>query len=249
MKTAVVSREELKDAVNEALALPTVKSGDLFIAGVTKAKDHNGQHQMILEIVQSKKQVGRKVNLLQVLNMGDSRFKPSTRALRVWYKITPEGFDHLFHALTVKTAGTELTGAELQKKTATLKGKEILAIFTKIKSITVDGEEEIPTISIKQYSSEGGLPKRIQTILDIEEDERTESQIADLKSMSMVTTEDEDPLVDENGDQVYEINEFTYGEDEDILIPKMTLSTFNAKGKAPVKAQQEAGSLIAGLTE
>ena len=235
MKTAVVSREDLKEAVNQALALPSVKSGDLFIAGVTKASDNDSSNQMILEIVQSKK---------QVTNIENSKFKPNIRALRVWYKITPEGFDHLFHSLTIKTKGTELTGAELQEKTATLKVNEILAIFTKIKSITIDGEEEVPTISIKQYSAERGLPKRIQAILDTEEDERTEGQIADLKSMSLVTIDGQEVPVDEYGNQVYEINEFTYGEDEDVFIKKMSIDkyynyVFNMKGTHSNQFQSE----------
>lgn len=247
MKTTVVSREELKDAVNQALALPTVKSGDLFIAGVTKAKNYNGQHQMILEIVQSKKNQSRKVNLVALANLGDSRFKPSARALRVWVKITPEGFDYLFHSLTVRP-GNELTGAELQEKTASLQNKEILAVFTKIKSIMVEGEEEIPTISVKQYSLEAGLPKRISDILNTEEDERTEAQVADLESMTMVTTEDKEALVDEFGNQVYEINAFTYGEDEDIYIPKMTISAFEAKEAKP-RVVAPKSNILADLIE
>lgn len=216
MKTTVVSREELKEAVNQALALPTVKSGELFIAGVSKAKDHKGAHQMIMEIVQS--------NILAD-NTVDSRHERNTRASRVWVKITPEGFDYLFHSLTVRK-GNELTGAELQEKTAGLKNKEILAVFTKIKSIMVEGEEETPTISVKQYSAEAGFPKKISDILNTEENERTEAQIADLKLMTMVTTDEQETLVDEFGNQVYEINTFTYGDDEDIYLKKMPLSEY-----------------------
>lgn len=215
MNTQVITREQLKETVNEALALPTVKSGDLFIAGVTKAKDYNGKHQMILEIVQSRKQVS---------NIEDSRYKPSTRALRVWVKITPEGFDYLFHSLTIRDKNP-LTGAELQEKTKTLQGKEILGVFTKIKTINIEGQEEIPTISVKQYSAKAGLPKRISDILNIEEDKRTEAQISDLKSM-MITTENEEALVDEYGNQVYEINIFTYGDDEDIYLKKIPISEY-----------------------
>ena len=249
MDTQIISREQLKETVNEALALPTVKSGDLFIAGVTKAKDHDGKHQMILEIVQSKKKSGQKANLLQLANLGDSRFKPSTRALRVWVKITPEGFDYLFHSLTVR-AKNPLTGAELQEKTAKLQGKEILGVFSRIKTINVEGEEEVPTISVKQYSLEAGLPKRISAILNTEEEERTEAQVADLKSMTMVTTDEQEALVDEHGNQVYEINAFTYGEDEDVIIPKMTISAFEAKKAAPVKAEVKTkSSLLDSLVE
>jgi len=215
MDTQVISREELKETINQALSLPTVKSGDLFIAGVIKAKDYNGKHQMILEIVQSKKQIA---------NIEDSRFK-STSPKRVWVKITPEGFDYLFHSLTVR-AKNPLTGAELQEKTKTLQGKEILGVFSRIKTINVEGQEEIPTISVKQYSLEAGLPKRISDILNIEEDERTETQIADLKSMAMVSTDEQEDLVDECRNQVYEINTFTYGDDEDIYLKKMPISEY-----------------------
>jgi hypothetical protein len=215
MNTKIVLREELEEAINEVFELPVVKSGQVFIAGVTKGKDYNGKPRMILEIVQSKKQVA---------NSEDSKFK-STKPVRVWFKATKEGFDYLFHSLTVRDKN-RLTGAELQEKTAKLQGKEILGVFTKIKTINVEGEEEIPTISVKQYSAEAGLPKKISDILNTEEDERTEAQIADLKLMTMVTIDEQETLVDEYGNQVYEINTFTYGDDEDIYLKKMPISEY-----------------------
>lgn len=113
----------------------------------------------------------------------------------------------------------------------------------------VNGEEEIPTIAVKQYSIEAGLPKSISKILAIEEEERTEAQIAELKSITMVTTEDREPLVDEFGNQVYEINTFTYGEDEDIYIDKTTLSAFEAKKANPKNTMKEEYSASYNLVE
>jgi hypothetical protein len=214
----VIKRETLKEKVKEAIADVRVKAGTLFIAGVTKAREHNGTHQMMLEVVQ-KKQLNPtgKTNLLSLANLGDDRFRANTRTVRVWIKITAAGFDHLFENIGI-------TGAEIQEKTAPLKKDETLMTFARVKSIMVEGVEETPTISIKQYSAENGLPNRIQKILDIEESERTEEQDADLAGLAMMLNDE--PLVDEFGNQVYELNELTYGEEDNILIKKMPLSEY-----------------------
>lgn len=225
----VISRETLKEKVKEAIAHPEVKAGTVFIAGVTKARDYNGVHQMMLEFVQ-KKQLNQsaKVNILSALNAGDDRFKANTRTLRVWLKITAKGFDNIFKEIGI-------TGEEIQEKTKDLKKDQTLMTFARVRSINVEGENEVPTISVKQYSAENGLPNRIQKILDVEEEDRTEDQDAELKGLAMRTNDDE-PLVDEFGNQVYELNELTYGDDENILIRKMPLSEYKKAHKTVAKA-------------
>jgi hypothetical protein len=243
--TKVISRETLKEKVREAVAHPDVKAGTVFIAGVTKARDYNGTHQMMLEVVQKKQlNQAQKINLLSALNAGDDRFRANSRTLRVWLKITPAGFNNIF-------ASMGITGEDIQEKTKDLKKDQVLMTFARVRTINVEGEEEIPTISVKQYSAEGGLPNRIQKILDIEEEDRTEDQDADLKGLSMRTNDDE-PLVDEFGNQVYELNELTYGEEENVLIRKMPLSEYKKIKKTvkkSVETKDEIKDEIAGLVD
>jgi len=249
MNTEIKSREELKADVNEVLiatrvkdgvTVKVVKDGDLFISGVTKAKDHLGTHQMILEIIQLKNTKGGKPSMLSALNLGDERFKANSRAYRVWLKITEKGFNSVFSSLANHSdAKIKLTGEELVEKTKGLKGKEILGVFSRIKTVSIEGEEVRPTINVRQYSSELGLPERIKKILEIDADERSEQQDLDLESLSMTTSEGE-PLVDHYGNQVYEINEFSFGEDDNILIAKMPLVEFNRlKGNAKKSSEKE----------
>jgi len=236
----VVSRETLKERVKDAIAMPEIKSGTVFIAGVTKAKDHKGQHQMMLEVVQKKQlNAQSKVNLLSALNAGDDRFRANTRTLRVWLKITQAGFDAIF-------AGIGITGAEIQEKTANLTREETLMTFARVRTILVEGEEEIPTISVKQYSAENGLPNRIQKILDIDESDRSEDQDAELKGLAMRLNDE--PLVDEFGNQVYELNELTYGDEENILIKKMPLSEYK-KSKGQAKSKVNSDSIPEGFKD
>lgn len=199
--TKIVTKEVLKKKVEEAIAHPDIKSKTVFIAGVSRTKDYNGAHQMILQVVQKKQ-----------------FYKANIRALHVWLKITPKGFNSVFRGLGI-------TGKQIQKLTEDLKKEQALMIFARVRTINVEGDEEVPTISVKQYSAENGLPNRIQKILDIEEDERTEEQDNELKSLAMRTNEDE-PLVDEFGNQVYELNELTYGDDDDHFIKKMPLNEY-----------------------
>jgi hypothetical protein len=242
MNTQILSREELKNNVNEVLIATTkvngavvnvVKEGDLFISGVTKVRDHKGSHQMMLEIIQLKNTRGGKPSMLAALNLGDDRFKANSRAYRVWLKITEKGFDSVFSSLANHTdAKVQLTGTELMEKTKSLTGKEILGVFSRIKTVSIEGEEVRPTINVRQFSAELGLPERIKKILEIPSDERSEQQDLDLESLSMQTTEG-DPLVDHYGNQVYEMNEFSFGEDDNIIIAKMPSIEFNRlKGKA-----------------
>lgn len=252
MKTEVTSREELKKYVSEVLENEKIKDGDLFISGVTKAKEHNGIHQMILEIVQLKNTRGGKPNVLTALNMGDDRFRANARPYRLWLKITEKGFDNVFKELkNHKDPDRQLTGAELQEKTKNLKGKEILAVFSRVKTITIEGEEVRPTINVKQFSAELGLPNKIQKILDIEPDSRTENQDLELESYAMQTAEGE-PLVDRYGNQVYEVNELSFGEDDNLIISKMPLVEWKRlEGKMVTTSKEsvKTSSLIDNLVD
>jgi hypothetical protein len=203
----VVKRATLKEKIKEAIAHPDVKVGTVFIAGVTIEKHFNRVPQMIMELVQKRQ-----------LNTGDDKFRGKTIGLHVWMKITPAGFNAIF-------TGIGITGKEIQEKTAELTREQTLMTFAKVRTILVEGEEEVPTISVKQYSAENGLPNRIQKILDIEESERSADLDADLKRFEMRTNEDE-PLVDEFGNQVYQFNELTYGDDDHIFIKKFPLSEY-----------------------
>lgn len=203
----VILRTTLKEKIKEAIADPRVKAGTLFIAGITKEKDKNGIHQIMMEVVQ-------KIQL----NTREDKFKTNPIALYVWIKITAPGFDSLF-----KNIG--ITGKEIQEKSVTLTKEQSLMLFARVKTILVDDEEEVPAISIKQYSAENGLPNRIQKILDLEESERSEDQNTELKKYAMRTNEGE-PLVDDFGNQVYQLNELTYGDADHIFIKKMPLSEY-----------------------
>ena len=226
MKTQVLPRNECKSYVKEVLESETIEDGDLFIVGVTKAKKHNGEHQMILEIVQKKNIISEKSTALSVLKVEDDRFNKNARDYKVWLKITKKGFDSVFTSLVNHSnPDRKLTGDELHGKTASLKPKEVLLVLSKIKSVTIEGEEVRPTINVKQYSSEFGLAKQIQIILDIEPDDRSEQQDLVLETLSMKTAEGE-PFVDRYGNQVYEVNEFSFGEDENTIISKMPISKY-----------------------
>lgn len=244
MNTEIVSREELKALVSEVLESPKVKNGDLFIAGVTKVKEHNGEHQMMLEIVQSKNLRGGKPSVLQLLNAGDDRFKANSRSVRVWLKITKKGFDNVFAPMKDK-----LTGQELHELTKELQPKQVLAVFTRVLAIEVEGEEVRPTIAVRQYSAEHGLPERIKKILAVASEERSDAQVADLDSLAKMTKEGE-ALVDHYGNQVYEINELTFGEDENVLIPMLTESAYiEASKKAKSVATADKKGLLSELVD
>ena len=244
MNTEVIDRAALKALVSEALDSPKVKDGDLFIAGVTKVKDYNGEHQMMLEIVQSKNLRGSKPSVLQALNIGDDRFKANSRALRVWLKMTQKGFDSVFAPMKDK-----ITGKELYEKTATLQPKEILGVFSRVLKIEIEGEEVRPTISVKQFSAHLGLPERVKKILAVDVEERSDAQIADLEGLAM-RTNDGEALVDQYGNQIYEINELTFGEDDNTLIAKMTESDFiSASKRASISEKMQSKGLLSELVD
>lgn len=237
----VVTRKQLTETVKEAIANEKVKANTVFIAGVTKAKEYKGVHQMMLEVVQKKRLAQQgKISVTSAANAGDDRFGANTRTVRVWMKVTERGFNNIFKTVAI-------TGEQLQELTKDLKKEEVLHCFARIPYIEIEGEREVPTISIKQYSAEGGLPNRIQKILDIEESERTDDQDKDLKGLEMRLNDE--PLVDTYGNQVYELNELTYGEEENIIIKKMPLSEYK-KAKTSAKTvtkdaiKDEIGDLV-----
>lgn len=224
LKTAVAKREALKKNVNKAMTI--VPTDTIFVAGIRKIKDFEGTHQMMLEVVQLKnlKVPNAKENPLIRIN----KFTVNTRTIRVWLKMTTEGYEKMFPQF----AG-QISGLELHKQVGELKDDEVLSIFTPFNKITLpDGSEQIPTISVKQYSNSDitKLPNRIAKILNTLPENRTTKQDEDLKGLSMMN-EGGERLVDEFGYQIYEMNEFTYGDDENILIYSMPISEFNKRVK------------------
>ncbi len=227
-KTAVVSRESLKTSVQKAMTL--VPTGTIFVAGVGKIKDYQGTHQMRLEIVQLKnlKVPDTKGNLLDTLDIRNNKFTVNNRAIRVWLKKTIEGYEKMFPQLA-----EQISGLELHKQVGELKDDEVLSIFSPFNKIKLsDGSEQIPTISVRQYANSdiSKLPYRIANILNTLPENRTTKQDEDLKRLSKMSKRGE-KLVDEYGSQIYEINEFTYGDDENILIYSMPISEFNKRVK------------------
>ena len=223
----VLSREELEESITEVLQSNKIKDGDLFIAGVTKAKAYNGLYKMCMEIVQARILPFHEVNLTTTIFQHDDRYEGEILSdVRVKVIFTVEGFDYLFYSLTNHSdVNRKLTGAELDENTKNLKDNEILGVFARIRMISVEGEIEIPKISIKQYSIKNGLPEKIKKIIDIDEVNRTAMQFEELNSMTLVNKENES-MVDEFRNQVYEINTFTYSDDEDVYLKKISISGY-----------------------
>jgi uncharacterized ubiquitin-like protein YukD len=230
MNTEVVSREELEEDITAIMQSKKVniKENEIFIAGVTKAKAYSGIRKMCIEIVQARTLPIHEVNLTTTILTHDDRYLGEILSdVRVNVEFTVKGFDSVFSALTTQTdVNKKLTGAELYEKTKNLNDNEILSVFTRIKTITVNEQIVFPTISMKQYSLKRGLPQIITTILDTEETNRTINQIEELTSMTLVNKENE-CMVDLYRNQVYQIKEFThYGHNsDDIGVPiKMPIS-------------------------
>jgi uncharacterized ubiquitin-like protein YukD len=230
MNTEVLSREELEESITEVMQSKKVniKEYEMFIAGVTKAKAYSGVWKMCIEIVQARSLPIHEVNLTTTILTHDDRYRGEILGdVRVKVKFTVKEFDSVFSSLcNYSNENNKSTGAELYEKTKNLNDYEILGVFARVKTITVNEQIVFPTISIKQYSLKRGLSQIITTILDIEETNRTISQIEELKLMTLVNKENE-CMVDLYRNQVYQIKEFThYGHNsDDIGVPiKMPIS-------------------------
>lgn len=235
--TKVVTRETLKTNVQKAMT--KVPEGTMFVAGVRKIKDYAGTHQMMLEVVQLKdlKAAGRKESIVSNLNTGDTRFSASLRTIRVWLKMTIEGYEKTFPQLA-----EQISGEELHKQVGTLGEDDVLSIFTLFDKIALlDGSLVRPTIAVKQYSDRHAtdFPSRIAKILDTVEKDRTPRQDEDLKGLTM-RSKDQELLVDGFGNQVYELTELTYGEEDNRTVSKMPVSEY-VKLTSGIKAVAKAG--------
>lgn len=231
MNTDVLSREEFEESITEVMQSKKVKENEIFIAGVTKAKAYNETPKMCMEIIQARTLPIHEVNLTTTIFQHDDRYEGEILSnVRVKVEFTVKGFDSLFSSLSTQSdLNKKLTGAELYEKTKKLEDNEILGVFTRIKTITIEEEIVAPTISIKQYSIKSGLPKIITNILEIEEIDRTPSQVEELISMTLVNKEGE-YIVDLYRNQVYQANEFTYYGNENYndagVVIKMPISKY-----------------------
>lgn len=211
-----VTREQLKQKVNKAVDL--VPPGTFFIAGVTQAKEYKGQKQMILEIVQVK--MPQKTNVLALLNKGDDRFQASLRVVRLWLKVTAEGFNAVFNK-----AGID--GKEILEEIQSYKKGEVCLVLKDIPTINIHGVDEVPQIQIKQYSAAdvNDLPSKIAELVIAEEDGTiTEDQALTLNRIKK-QTKDGNEIVDANGNQVYEDNQLSFGNVEDQYVQGMQLKS------------------------
>ena len=246
----VAKKEVLKDLVAKTVKEPKIAVGSLFLAGVSRAKDYKGKAQMMLEIVQKKNLrsgSNNRVNLMALANAGDDRFNSGIRAVRVWMKVTAEGFNNLFPEFSVK-------GEEIEKLVQTLAKDETVMIFgEKIKAINI-GEEKpvVPYIRVVQFSegTNDGLPEKLLDILEKDESQVTEDEAAYVNGLRMQTSGGE-AIVDDFGNQVYETTMLSYGEEDNIIIPKQLLSDFEAKKAKAERNQKKEGieNMIASLAE
>jgi hypothetical protein len=214
--SSVITKDVLLQKVKASVAmLPT---GTCFVAGVTKVKDFEGKHQMMLEIVQAKDLrvkdgIKRKENMTGGFMLGDSRFSvEGDRTVRVWMLLTVQGYVKTFPQLNSQLNGTELynrVGGLI--KTAT--SEEVLCILTAFdEMITPSGLTVKPSLCVTQYSDPMHLPAAISKILNIEASLRSTQQEKSLEGMMMYTGSGDkrERLVDEYGNQVYEMIELTY---------------------------------------
>jgi hypothetical protein len=214
METQVFLKEDLELILRKVMTIGTFGLNDVVIASVSRENGNNRHSYMYIEVFQKKRIPDCEINLTTVCPKEENlNIYSGIILVRKKFKVTIKEFDYLFYSLTENLAGYELSGSELYEKTKNINNNEILTVFAKIKTIMVDGEIEIPTISIKQYSIKNGLHKNIKKILDIDEVNRTASQIEELNSMILVNKE-RDCMVDEYGNQVYQLREFTYSDKE-----------------------------------
>jgi hypothetical protein len=245
----VAKKEVLKDLVAKTVKEPKIAVGSLFLAGVSRAKDYKGRAQMMLEIVQKKnlRSGSSKVNIMALANIGDERFNSGVRAVRVWLKVTAEGFDTLFPEFSVKGAAIE----ELVQKLA--KDETVMIFGEKIKAINI-GEETpaVPYVRVVQFSegTNDGLPEKLTDILEKDENAVTEEEAAYVNGLRMQTAEGV-AIVDDFGNQVYETTMLSYGEEDNIIISKQLLTDFEAKKARAEKAKskEDVNDLIASLAE
>lgn len=212
MKTKVVSREFFEGQVQKAMA--KIPIGTIYIAGARKIKDYGGTYRVLLDIVQKK----------DMKAAGETSSSGNPRSIRVWTYMSIEGYEKIFTQIAVYHSG-----AELHKQVGELKDEEVLSMFVPFDEVSLpSGELVKPCIEVRQYSDVNSdtFPQSISKILSTEESSRTQKQKDDLKKLSMYNIEG-DPLVDSFGHQVYELNEFTYGEEVNIIINKIPLSQYS----------------------
>lgn len=231
----VVSKKELLTEVREAVEASIAKKvkSIAFVAGITRAKDYNGEAQMMLEIVHLKqKGTSDRVNLLAAFNAGDNRFQNDLRTLRTWIKVTKQGFKDVLPEVDEK-----VDIDEVHKAVSKLKDDQVVSVFQRIKHFTIGEEKVKVNLVARQYSdrSEPGFPKNISHILDKDSEDRTEEEELILSSASMKTKlKDSDELVnlvDNLGRQVYEEIAMGAPDEEDKIIEKMPETLFRKPTK------------------
>jgi hypothetical protein len=244
LTSSVVSKEQLLVKVKKAVKRLPVST--CFVAGVTKVKSFEGKHQMMLEIVQSKdlRAKGgkkRKENMTAAFVSGDSRFSTDgDRTVRIWKLLNVEGYEKSFPQLAEQLSGEELHD-QVGDLVKTETREDVLCILTPFNKMTTpSGRTVKPTLSVVQYSDPEHLPTAVSKILAIDEEDRSMAQEKSLEGFMMYSGigEARERLVDEDGNQVYEIIDITYVEliegteeyeaEENTIIVKQPLSVYQA---------------------
>lgn len=213
----VIKRESLTQAVNKQLG-GLVSEKDVVITGARLIKDG----RLELEFAQARKLRNSKTSVLALLNKGDDRFNLNNKQIvRVWHMITLEGAKEAFN----------LDFNDIAKTAEGIASDERIVVMMNIKKFFAEGEEFDLNIRVRETTDIAKLPKSMRE--DIENNTiYAENHI--LKAPTGINGELE-PVVDENGKNVYRWNELDYIKpganiDDELIQGKKPLSSYNAEG-------------------
>jgi DNA polymerase III epsilon subunit-like protein len=150
--------ELLNTVCNRYRRLIEVPKHYMFISGFKLAKDDEGNDHMMMQLVQIREMEHIEDNRL--FSLLDSHIfsteNTQKRVLKVWLKVTVRGFEKLFGDVNGK-----INISEIHNQLKDYMYGYILAFCCRIKTVYVDGKEEIPLIIIKQISNRKKLPIKI----------------------------------------------------------------------------------------
>lgn len=240
MKTKVINREKLTQITNEGISTLSKKYPQIVVAVAVRAVMNNetGKKESLeFEFLQQRTLGGRRLNVLGLLNLGDTRFSAGDIKMRVWSIVSREG--------AISTLGfTEEQVDSLIKQSQEIGEDDRIALLKPIEVInTSEGPKEIKIIC-RESNDFDTLPERIKSQLDTE--------YADRYILQAPTGEDGEleKVVDENGATVYRWFELGLKDQEDTIVPnKLSMSNYLKTGSTEARSMSSADMSEAfGLT-
>lgn len=218
------------------LALPETT---VFLSALRKIKND----QIEVEFVQSRTLAGRRASIIGALNQGDDRFSSGRTTMRVWTKVTEEGFNASFPGIKDQE-GNDFNFAEAAKLALTAGGDERIAIFLPVTSVMLNGVLKDFQITAMETVEVEELPKSIR-------DQITNPDVDDaIKNRYILQTGERngkasEHIVDKHGQTVYRWYQLDTTDRTDTLIADKYLVSDLAKKATNTAAPKTASSVLA----